>query len=548
MRITSKPRRVGRSTQAAVVGLFLIATAACGADNDDSAEGEPGGTLTMATWSATVSLDPTQVAGTGNSGGAELAALYDTIMRYDLDSGTFVPHTAESLTSNEDFTQWTLTLREGITFSDGSPYDSAAVVANLQRHVEARSNASSLLTPIDEYDTPDERTVVFTLSFPWNNFPYALAGTPGMVVNPTAVAEQGDDLGTNPVGAGAGPFILESFLAGESVTLVRNPDYWGGEVPLDELRFIHAGDGPQTYEAFRAGSVDVAFLRDAGAIADADADGASGVRVPYSANDTMIMNNGFTIVCQGGEPAPRCVDEPDGTELESDSPTADKRVRQAVAAAIDLETLGQRVYGGSGAMSSALISEESRWYDGVPGPSYDVDRARSLVAEAKADGWDGRIRVSCHTGLPTWGTAVAGMLEAAGFEVEVTDQQEIAANTAAVIVRKDFDLACFGSSISDAEPFFALNRDFNSSYVVTGGGNFSGYQNPEVDEAIARGRGAATDDEVREAISAIARAYLEDAPFLALTAQPEVVLVSDSISGLLTSVNTVVLFGQVSLG
>ena len=535
----------GASARVAVAGLLLATVAACGDDNETN---ETGGTITMATWSATQSLDPVQVAGTGNSGGAELAALYDTIMRYDPASGAFEPQTAESLTPNDDFTQWTLTLRSGITFSDGAPYDSAAVVANMQRHTEARSNASSLVAPITDYATPDDLTVVFTLAFPWNNFPFALAGTPGMVVNPAAVAAQGDAFGTNPQGAGAGPFVFDEFRPDESLTLTRNPDYWGGEVPLDGVRFIHAGDGPQTYEAFRAGSVDLAFLRDAGAIADAEADGAEGIRVQYSANDTLIMNNGFPITCQEGEPAPRCEGQPDGTELESTAPTADKRVRQAVAAAIDLETLKQRVYGGAGFMSSALISEDSRWYDGVEGPAYDIERARDLVEQAKADGWDGRIRVSCHTGLPTWGTAVQGMLEAAGMQVDLTDQQEIAANTSAVIVRKDFDLACFGSSISDAEPFFALNRDFNSTYVTTGGGNFSGYVNPSVDEAIAAGRAAGSEAEVKAAISTIARAYAEDVPFLALTAQPEVVLISDEVGDVLQSVNTVVLLGRATRG
>ncbi|MFV2107122.1 ABC transporter substrate-binding protein [Micromonospora sp. LOL_015] len=535
----------GATARVAVAGLLLATVTACGDDNETN---ETGGTITMATWSATQSLDPVQVAGTGNSGGAELAALYDTIMRYDPASGAFEPQTADSLTPSDDFTQWTLTLRSGITFSDGAPYDSAAVVANMQRHTEARSNASSLVAPITDYATPDDLTVVFTLAFPWNNFPFALAGTPGMVVNPAAVAAQGDAFGTNPQGAGAGPFVFDEFRPDESLTLTRNPDYWGGEVPLDGVRFIHAGDGPQTYEAFRAGSVDLAFLRDAGAIADAEADGAEGIRVQYSANDTLIMNNGFPITCQEGEPAPRCEGRPDGTQLESTAPTADKRVRQAVAAAIDLETLKQRVYGGAGSMSSDLISEESRWYNGVEGPAYDIERARELVEQAKADGWNGRIRISCHTGLPTWGTAVQGMLEAAGMQVDLTDQQEIAANTSAVIVRKDFDLACFGSSISDAEPFFALNRDFNSTYVTTGGGNFSGYVNPTVDEAIAAGRGAGSEAEVKAAISTIARAYAEDVPFLALTAQPEVVLISDEVGDVLQSVNTVVLLGRATRG
>lgn len=535
----------GASTRAAAAGLLLVTLAACG---DDADSGDTGGTITMATWSATKSLDPTQVAGTGNSGGAELAALYDTIMRYDWDSGTFEPQTAESLTANDEFTEWTLKLRPGITFSDGSPYDSAAVVANLQRHTEARSNASSLVAPITDYATPDDQTVVFTLAFPWNNFPYALAGTPGMVVNPAAVAEQGEAFGTNPVGGGAGPFILGEFRPDESLSLVRNPDYWGGDVPLDGIRFIHAGDGPQTYEAFRAGSVDVAFLRDASAVADAQADGSTGITVQYSSNDTLIMNNGIPITCQGGEPAPRCTDQPDGTVLESTAPTADRRVRLAVAHAIDLDTLNQRVFGGAGTMTSNLIAEGSRWFDGVQGPAYDIDRARQLVEQAKADGWDGTIRVSCHTGLPTWGTAVSGMLEAAGMQVDLTDQQEIAAATSAVIVRKDFDLACFGSSINDVEPFFAINRDFNSTYVTSGGGNFSGYVNPDVDAAIAAGRAASTEAEIRAAISTIARAHAEDVPFLTLTAQPEVVLVSDRLDDVVMNVNTVVLLGGASRG
>ncbi|MFC0527713.1 ABC transporter substrate-binding protein [Phytohabitans kaempferiae] len=520
--------------------LAAGALVACGGDGDQNTAG--GGVVTMATWSATKSLDPTQAAATGNSAGAEIAAIYDTIMRYDPESGTFEPHTAESLTPNADFTQWTLKLRPNIKFSDGTAYDAAAVVANLKRHVETRSNTVSLVAPITKYDTPDDLTVVFTLSFPWNGFPFALASGPGMVVSPAAVQKLGDGLGTNPVGAGAGPFVIDSFRANESVTLKRNPDYWGGQVAVEGLKFIYAGTGAQTYEAFRAGTVQVAFLRDPASVAEAKADGVGGFTQRFSANDTLIMNNGITVTCQKGEPAPKCAGKADGTEIPSTAPTKDKRVRQAVAAAIDLQTLNQRVYNGAGEVTTDLIAQQSRWYDGVTGPAYDVARAKSLVAEAKAAGWNGQIRVSCHTGLPTWGTAVKGMLEAAGFQVNLTDQQEIAANTSAVIVRKDFDIACFGSSISDAEPFFAINRDFNSAFVKSGGGNYSGYVNPAVDQAIAAGRAAGDEAAMKAAISTVARAYTEDVPFLVLTSQPEQVLVSEKLTGLVLNASTVVMF------
>lgn len=538
------PARHARRIAALAAALILAggALAGCG---KDSAGGS--GTLTMATWSATKSLDPTEAAGTGNSSGAELAALYDTIMRYDDKTGTFEPETAESLTPNADFTQWTLKLRSGITFSDGTAYDSAAVVASMKRHVEKHSNTLSLVTPITKYETPDPLTVVFTLAFPWNKFPFALASAPGMIVSPAAVAKLGDTLGTNPVGAGAGPFVLDSFKAGESVTLKKNPNYWGGDVKLDQIKFIYAGTGAQTYEAFRSGSVQVAFLRDSAAIADAKKDNVGGFSVQYSANDTLIMNNGIPVVCQGGKPTDKCSGKADGTTVPSNSPTADVRVRRAVAAAIDLNTLNQRVYNGAGQMTTDLIASGSRWYAGVAGPKYDPDTAKRLVNEVKSGGWDGHIRLSCHTGLPTWGTAVKGMLEAVGFQVDLTDQQEIAANTSAVIVRKDFDLACFGSSISDAEPFFALNRDFNSTFVSKGGGDYSGYVNPDVDQAIAAGRAAKDEAGVKAAITTIAQAYSRDVPFLALTAQPERVLVADSVTGLQLNASTVVMFGKASM-
>src|SRR5688572_8896394 len=132
--------------------LFCIAlvAAACGddGDDDDAASqngdgapstteadvGEPvqGGTLTMGMCAFSIGLDPVIESGTGVAGGIELAALYDTLMRYNPDTAEFEPRVAESLTPNADFTKWTLKLRPGVKFTDGTAYDSAAVVTNLK--------------------------------------------------------------------------------------------------------------------------------------------------------------------------------------------------------------------------------------------------------------------------------------------------------------------------------------------------------------------------------------------------------------------------------
>src|SRR5690242_9600218 len=171
--------RFRTSITVTMAAVLLTATGCGGGTHNSPRATKTGGTITMAAWSATKSLDPTGDAGTGNSGGAEVAALYDTLMRYNPDTGKYEPQTAESLTPNADFTQWTLKLRPNITFSDGTAYDSAAVVASIKRHVTKKSKSLSLVAPITGYATPDALTVVFTLSFPWNAFPFALASAPG---------------------------------------------------------------------------------------------------------------------------------------------------------------------------------------------------------------------------------------------------------------------------------------------------------------------------------------------------------------------------------
>lgn len=541
------------------LSCVVLLAAACGDDgSSEGASGEvdlstttepaaapvSGGTLTMGMFAQSAGLDPVIQSGTGVAGGIELVALYDTLMRYNPDTAEFEPRVAESLTANDDYTTWTLKLRPGVTFTDGTPYDAEAVVTNLKRHVEKRSRTANLVTPITNYETPDATTVVFTLSFGWSGFPYALASAPGMIVSPTAIETQGDQLAVNPVGAGAGPFMFGSFRAGEAVVLERNPDYWGGDVYLDQVRFVFVTGAAATYESLKAGQLQAAFLRDPEVIDAARTEGYKGYEAVYSSGDTMLINNGVKVTCSGGQPAPACDGQADNTQVATETPTADVRVRRAIAAAIDLDVMNDRVYGGKAKADSGLIWKDSIWYSGIDGPQYDLDEAKRLVAEVKAEGkWDGSIRVGCHNGNPDWGTTVATLLQLAGFTPTVNDQRDVQQNVAEVIVRKDYDLACFGTTISDEEPFFAINRDFNSE-LGGNAGNYAGYENPEVDKAIADGRSAATTEDKQAAIDTIAKAFTADVPFLTLGASTEFVAFSDALHGVEPSVSTLVMFDK----
>jgi len=495
-----------------------------------------GGSLTVGTFSETPSLDPATNIGTGVTGGMELVALYDTLMTYDTATGKFEPRTAASLTPNADLTVWTLKLKPNIKFADGTAYDSAAVVFNLKRHSAATPGARSiaLVSSIKSYETPDALTVVMTLSAPNSTIPFALASAPGAIASPAVIQAQGANFGVNPVNAGAGPFVFSSFKPKEAVIYKKNPNYWNGPVYLDELKFVNIIGQQANLDALKNNTLQATLLRDPAVLAQAKEAGFTGLEAAQSAGNTMTMNNGVKIACNGGQPAAVCTGQADGTMVATKTATSDKRVRQAVAAAINLDTLNTRVYQGKAQLDTALFAKTSRWNSNIAGPKYDLDLAKKLVNEAKAAGWDGNIRLSCHNGLPDWGIAVKTMLEVAGFKVTLDDNKPVAENTAAVVTKKDFDLACFGVSILDEEPFSAIAREYS----------FTGYANPDVVAALKAGPLATTDADRKKALDTIATAYTADVPFLSLAPAIQLIALAKNVRGATQSVNSIVFFDK----
>src|SRR5438477_914181 len=104
-------------------------------------EVQPGGTITYAKTADVASLDPTRITNSGASDGFLADSVYDMLVYSDVATGKIVPQTAESLTSN-DAVVWTLKLRPGIKFSDGTPYDAAAVKFNWLR-IQDPANAAN---------------------------------------------------------------------------------------------------------------------------------------------------------------------------------------------------------------------------------------------------------------------------------------------------------------------------------------------------------------------------------------------------------------------
>jgi peptide/nickel transport system substrate-binding protein len=487
--------------------------------NVEDASGEPtsGGTLDVAVWFQASSLDPADGNISGVANGSALVALYDVLMRWDAATDTFEPQLAESLEANDDSTQWTLKLRPDVTFSDGTPLNSEAVVYSINRANEKESPAAvGLIARIESMDTPDDLTVVFHTKEPWVRFPFVLTNSLGLVVSPTAAEAAGDDFATNPVGAG--PFTLERFSDGEEMVLTARDDYWDGRPNLDEVRFVPVTSGDADRLAgMTSGDFDAGFLRNAGVIGDALDEGYGGYVEIQNFGELLLMNGR------------------DGR------PTADPRVRSAVALAIDTDDINQRVNQGQGIWSKAMFPESSQWDTSaaaVPNAS-DAEAATALLDEAKAEGYDGAISILCDAAADRQAMSITmeAQLEAVGFDVTIDEKASIGDVVPLVQTEHDYDLACWGNNTVDAAPLQELDVFFNGP-----SGYAEGYVDADAVQEQLDALALAGDAEAESAaITAVQEIWTESMPGLPLAAVRELLAWTPEVHGIVPTSATMVL-------
>jgi peptide/nickel transport system substrate-binding protein len=514
----------GKAAALAALAIAALATA-CGGDDSDASSSpaseassqtdycdasKVGGELTFAVYSEARGLDPVAVAGGGTAGMTELAALYDTLMRYDPETSTFEPWLAESLEPNDDFTEWTLTLRPDVTFGSGNPVTAEAVEFSIARHQDPANGASAYqdTLQITDMEVVDDLTLVFTLAEPWGTFPALLADMPGMVIDPAVLDDVGPEaFTTDPVGAGAGPYEVSRFRPGEEIVFDAKDDYWGGPVCIERLRFVDIPTEQATYDALELGEVDVAFLREPQIVAEADDAGFDRHGEVVHLGNFLMINSGL-----------------------NDPVAADPRIRQAVAHAVDQAVVDDRVAGGDGLPTSSIVSDDSPISPGIEGPAADTAEASDLVSEAKADGWDGTISLVCGDSTPDMGITVEAQLEAAGFDVEL-QQVPTPDLVQRVFVDHNYELACSGAGVSEASPAVRLERFFGTGNTLTG------FSDPDFDEALLSLKRASTPDEMRAAMETVQEVWNDTVPSVSLSAVENVVAWSDRVHGLVFNEN-----------
>ncbi|NRI66622.1 ABC transporter substrate-binding protein [Rhodococcus sp. MS16] len=478
--------------------------------------GEPidGGALTFGSYSFPSSLDPTKTQAAGSTGGTEMAAIYDTLVRSDSASGSFVPQLAKSLTNNADFTAYTVTLPEGLTFSDGSPLNAEAVKWSIDRFVAGKGDVSqSWLNIVERVDTPNETTIEFVLKRPWRQFPALLSLGPGMIV------ARSSDAGGAFTPIGAGPFTLAKFAPHEELILAARPDYQGGKPPLDTVRFVPTSGAQAQYESLKSGQIDMTYiLRDEAVIKRALDDGYSGYLSPTGQNGIGTINN------RDGRPG------------------ADVRVRQAIAYGVDPEAVNTRANNGLGTASSELVPVSSRWFNNTEGIPFDSSKAKTLLDQAKADGYDGKLRylTTSEPGQQATALTVQASLNAIGFDVTIDYATDVTDLVRRVYKDHDFDMTRGGAPVGEEAPYINLYNSMASDSK----NNPSGFADPEMDTLITAVQTAPTDDAVRDAISKVQEYANAAVPYVIWGPAAVLTAWDDNIHGVTRNITDIMFFDE----
>ncbi len=187
-------------------------------------------------------------------------AVFDTLVRFD-ENNEWVPYLAESFEPSEDLTSWTMTLREGVTFHDGTPLNAEAIRVNFETALGdplVGLAVKPFYIPLEDgaFEIIDDLTVRYNLSDADAHFPTSLAGQLGMIASPTWLAAALEDPTLNQAPVGTGPFTYDGRSQDSITRFVRNENWWNGRPYLDAVEFVPVTDPDVRNQLLLEGELD----------------------------------------------------------------------------------------------------------------------------------------------------------------------------------------------------------------------------------------------------------------------------------------------------
>jgi peptide/nickel transport system substrate-binding protein len=445
---------------AGVIALLLAATSCSTGERVDLGDAASGN-LIAAIAGEPDQLDPHKT--TAYFSFEVLENVFDTLVEPDANL-EMRPALAESWGVSPDQRVWTFHLRRGVTFHDGSPFTADDVVFSYRRIIDEELANVDKFSAVTDVRAVDPQTVRITVKQPTPNLLTNLGGFKGTAIVSRKNVESGR-IATDPVGTG--PFSFAGQTSGDSITLKANPTYWGGPPKVSGVTFRFISEPSTALAALQAGEVDwtdsippqrVAQLRD---------DDSQQLSVTPSNDYWYLALN------------------------EARDPWRDPRVRQAIAYGIDRDAIVAATSYGTAAENQLAIPEGNPWYTPYDTYSYDIEKAKSLLAEANAQ--PQRLDMLVTSEYPETVTAaqiIADNLAPLGITVDIRtvdfatwlDEQN----------NGNFDMLMMGW-LGNIDP----DDFYYSQHHTKGPNNAQKFSNPEVDRLLDAGR-VETDQQKRK--------------------------------------------------
>ncbi|WP_404429638.1 ABC transporter substrate-binding protein [Microbacterium lacus] len=338
--------------------VSVLALTACSSSASPESGSETPTTLNMGILTQLTSFAPWEASWSNQS--PYLQAVYDTLLRSEPD-GTIVEGLATAWEWDESKTVLTLTIREGVTFSDGTALTAQVAADNLTRFRDGTSENAPFLAGMTSAEAPDDTTLVITLALPDPALPVYLSQNAGLVGSPAMF--DSPDAQTTPIGSG--PYVLDAdeTVIGSTYVYEANEDYWDADsVHYDSIEMTFYGDPTALMNAVKGGQVDATNLQTPTQATEAEAAG-------FTAEISEQNWTGFLLVDRDGVINPAM---------------GDVRVRQAINYAMDREGMLQALEGGLGTVTTQVFGLNTSAYNDDLNERYpyDPEMATELLTEA----------------------------------------------------------------------------------------------------------------------------------------------------------------------
>lgn len=418
----------------------------------------------------------------------------ETLTRFNTETNELEALLATDWEQTEP-TAWEFTLREGVTFQDGTELTADAVVRSLE-HILAAEAPPRAFTPtdIEAVEAVDDLTVRITTPTESSIIPFRVAASATAILADSAYG----DAGISIEGTCTGPYEVVSQVTSQSVSLAAHADYWGDAAQIETVEARFFAEGSTRATQVRTGESDIALAVPVSSIADLEADADVVVSQAYTPRTGGLYFNN------------------------SRAPFDDVEVRRAVQEALDLEAIVDSVYGGVGQPAVGPFAPDSAWAPESATPvALDVDAAAQRLADAGYAPGEIEVTLLAYTERAEFADLAAVIQEQLGaIGITVTISMSDYAGVEPSLLEGDYDIALLSrNQLTDiADPAAFLTAD----YTCEGGYNLSQFCEPAFDERLAEAIGE-SDPELRHSIYAELAERLQDEAITAFIIHEETV-------------------------